>query len=713
VKRIVILVSGRGSNMEAIVRACAEQGWPAQVVAVLANRADAQAWPLPPARGIATEVVEHRAFASREAFDEALAQAIDRHRPDLVVLAGFMRVLGAAFTARYAGRLLNIHPSLLPAFPGLHTHRRALQAGCKVAGATVHFVTAELDHGPIVMQSVVPVRPATTRRAWPRACSPPSTGSTLAPWAGSCATACASRTAACASSTARRSSCSLADARSVGIAQQIGFFGVFLASSSAFRFHSSTHWIPSPMHPGALLDLATALLKAVLRLDQPADRVVSAFFREHRTLGPRERHTLAETAYAVLRRRLLLQHLAQSGGGALERRLAILGWQGSARLPARRPHAGRAAAGWPRSRRWTAASCPSGCATTCPPGWPTPCASGWASRTSPPLAAALDEPAPLDLRVNALKARREEAQAALQAPGVESEPTPYSPWGLRVADKPALTRLAPFERGEVEVQDEGSQLLALLTGARARRDGGGLLRRRRRQDAGAGRHDAQHRAPVRLRHLRPPAGRAQAAPGAQRPVQRAPGARSRTSATTASSRLDGKIDRVLVDAPCSGLGTLRRNPDLKWRQSPESVRELQAQQRSILAQAARLLRPGGRLVYATCSLLREENEEVAAAFSRGPRGASSSRWPAGRPAGARRGWSAPPRLDDAGCLRLWPHRHHTDGFFAAGLAPARLSAGAFGFRASGRPGVLPARLDAASSLRVFAASPSPGAAYNR
>lgn len=158
-KRIVILVSGRGSNMEAIVRACAEQGWPAQVVAVLANRADAQGLSFAAARGIATEVVEHRAFASREAFDEALAQAIDRHRPDLVVLAGFMRVLGAAFTARYAGRLLNIHPSLLPAFAGLHTHRRALQAGCQVAGATVHFVTAELDHGPIVMQSVVPVRP--------------------------------------------------------------------------------------------------------------------------------------------------------------------------------------------------------------------------------------------------------------------------------------------------------------------------------------------------------------------------------------------------------------------------------------------------------------------------------------------------------------------------------------------------------------------------
>jgi phosphoribosylglycinamide formyltransferase-1 len=156
-QRIVILISGRGSNMEALVTACAAEGWPARVVAVLSNRPDAGGLAFAAARGIPTAVVDHRSFPAREAFDAALAAAIDAHAPDLVVLAGFMRVLGAAFVARYDGRLLNIHPSLLPAFPGLHTHRRALQAGCAVAGATVHFVTAELDHGPIVMQSVVPV----------------------------------------------------------------------------------------------------------------------------------------------------------------------------------------------------------------------------------------------------------------------------------------------------------------------------------------------------------------------------------------------------------------------------------------------------------------------------------------------------------------------------------------------------------------------------
>ncbi len=159
-QRIVILISGRGSNMEAIVQRCAEQGWPARVVAVLANRPQAGGLAWAAAQGIATQVVDHKAHTSREAFDDALAAAIDAHRPDLVVLAGFMRVLGAGFVQRYAGRLLNIHPSLLPAFPGLHTHHRALQAGCKAVGATVHFVTPELDHGPIVMQSVVPVRPS-------------------------------------------------------------------------------------------------------------------------------------------------------------------------------------------------------------------------------------------------------------------------------------------------------------------------------------------------------------------------------------------------------------------------------------------------------------------------------------------------------------------------------------------------------------------------
>ena len=156
-QRILILVSGRGSNAQAIVHACSAEGWPAQVVAVVANRPGAAALDFAAQQGITTAVVDHTLFPSREAFDAELARVIDGFAPDLVLLAGFMRILTDGFVARYAGRLLNIHPSLLPAFAGLHTHRRAIEAGCKLAGATVHFVTPTLDHGPIVAQAAVPV----------------------------------------------------------------------------------------------------------------------------------------------------------------------------------------------------------------------------------------------------------------------------------------------------------------------------------------------------------------------------------------------------------------------------------------------------------------------------------------------------------------------------------------------------------------------------
>ena len=158
-KRIVVLISGQGSNLDAIVRASEAQDWPGRVVAVISNRAEARGLQSAQAQGIATEVLDHKAFADRTAFDAALAGTIDRHAPDLVVLAGFMRILTPEFVGRYEGRMLNVHPSLLPSFTGLHTHRRAIEEGCKVAGATVHFVSAELDHGPIVAQAVVPVLP--------------------------------------------------------------------------------------------------------------------------------------------------------------------------------------------------------------------------------------------------------------------------------------------------------------------------------------------------------------------------------------------------------------------------------------------------------------------------------------------------------------------------------------------------------------------------
>jgi len=165
-KSIVILISGAGSNMAAIVRACERERWAerlnARVAAVISNRPGAKGLDFAREQGIAAAVVDHKAFDGREAFDAALAAEIDRHDPALVVLAGFMRILTPGFVAHYAGRLINIHPSLLPAFPGLHTHQRAIDEGCKLAGATVHQVTAELDHGHILAQAAVPVLPGDT-----------------------------------------------------------------------------------------------------------------------------------------------------------------------------------------------------------------------------------------------------------------------------------------------------------------------------------------------------------------------------------------------------------------------------------------------------------------------------------------------------------------------------------------------------------------------
>lgn len=155
--RIVIVISGRGSNMEAMLRARASAQLPAEIVAVISNEPAAKGLATAQAQRINTAVVPHRAFADRTAFDAALAAEIDRHQPDFVVLAGFMRVLTEGFVARYSGRMINIHPSLLPSFPGLHTHRRALEAGVRVHGCTVHFVTPGLDSGPIIVQAAVPV----------------------------------------------------------------------------------------------------------------------------------------------------------------------------------------------------------------------------------------------------------------------------------------------------------------------------------------------------------------------------------------------------------------------------------------------------------------------------------------------------------------------------------------------------------------------------
>ncbi len=418
------------------------------------------------------------------------------------------------------------------------------------------------------------------------------------------------------------------------------------------------------MHPNALLDLCTELLRSVLRFDAPADGLVSMFFRRHKGLGARERHTLAETTYTVLRQRLALQHLAQSGHGPLERRLAILGWQGNAGFL-------RGALNEPE-QAWLAeveridrSTLPEKLRHNLPDWLANPLREALGDGPEGgfwPLVQALAEPAPLDLRVNVLKTKREDAQQVLADAGITAEPTPYSPWGLRVQGKPALNALPLYTDGGIEVQDEGSQLLALITDPKRGEmvvdfcaGAGGKTLALGAAMRNTGRLYAFDVSGHRLDALKPRMARSGLSN--VHPAQIAHERDERVK------RLAGKIDRVLVDAPCSGLGTLRRNPDLKWRQSPQALAELQAKQLAILSSAARLLKPGGRLVYATCSLLAQENEAVAEAF-----GAEHARefepLPAQQALEAAR-VSAAAELVSGPYLRLWPHRHRTDGFFAA------------------------------------------------
>jgi 16S rRNA (cytosine967-C5)-methyltransferase len=421
------------------------------------------------------------------------------------------------------------------------------------------------------------------------------------------------------------------------------------------------------MHPAALLDQATALLRAVLKFDQPADGLISAHFRQHKALGARERHTLAETTYAVLRRRLLFQHLAQSGRGPLERRLAVLAWQGTPSF--------LEAALAPEERAWRSevlavdtATLPEKLRHNLPDWLAGALKAELGETTLAPLAEALLQPAPLDLRVNTLKARREDLLPLLAAAGIEAAPTPHSPWGLRVEGKPALQKLELFTGGTVEVQDEGSQLLALLTEARRGEmvvdfcaGAGGKTLALGAMMRNTGRLYALDVSGHRLAALKPRLARSGLAN--VHPIQIAHERDERIR------RLAGKIDRVLVDAPCSGLGTLRRNPDLKWRQSPASVAELNAKQGQILAAAAALLKPGGRLVYATCSLLASENEGIAQGFD-AVRGTADGRHFEPLPVARlladlglqSEGASFGP---DGRWLRLLPHTSGSDGFFAA------------------------------------------------
>ena len=420
------------------------------------------------------------------------------------------------------------------------------------------------------------------------------------------------------------------------------------------------------MHPKALLDACAELVRLTLQFNHPADAVVSRFFRDNRNLGPRERATLSETVFKVLRQKLLFEHMARSGSGAKERRLAILGFAG--------PRDFVKSALNDTEKKWLDM-----CDSIQPsdlmsqhihnlPDWLAQPLKEQLGDEFGALAESLQQSGSLDLRVNDLNEKRAEVQKELTTAGIVCEPTPYSPGGLRLQGKPSLAKVKAFERGAVEVQDEGSQLLALLLDAHRGEmvvdfcaGAGGKTLAIGAAMRNTGRLYAMDTSAHRLDALKPRLARS----GLSNihPVAIAHERDERIK------RLRGKMDRVLVDAPCTGLGTLRRNPDLKWRQTPDAVAELSIKQTAILASAARLLKPGGRLVYATCSLLPEENEQIAQAFSLAH--------PNFKPLPIKDllteldvDQAASLCTPDGLYLRLWPHRHATDGFFAAAWVAA-------------------------------------------
>lgn len=409
------------------------------------------------------------------------------------------------------------------------------------------------------------------------------------------------------------------------------------------------------------LDHSTRLLQEVFQWQGPADACVAQYGRHHRGLGSHDRALLADVVFAVLRYRLRWEALAKQAPWGKWEALALLGaqdhasdWAGELSsdqvawlLQARGP----VPADTPLDQRWNL------------PHWLIERLQAQGVGDMAALADALNQPAPVDVRVNVNQAKRDAVLRAMQAQGWDVTPTPFSPWGIRMAQRRSLASTEWFQRGDIEIQDEGSQLLAWLVGAKRSEvvadfcaGAGGKTLAIGAMMRGQGRLYAMDTSAHRLEALRPRMARS----GLQEVY-------SLAIADEKDARLkplQGKMNRVLVDAPCSGLGTLRRSPEIKWRTQSQDVEALAKQQASILESAAKLVRSGGRLVYATCSLLREENEAIAQGF--GETHKDFVALPMGD-------LLKPLVKDDAqrasmvseGGLRLWPHQHDTDGFYAA------------------------------------------------
>jgi len=423
--------------------------------------------------------------------------------------------------------------------------------------------------------------------------------------------------------------------------------------------------------PG-LVDALTAAVREVLRLERPADAVLSSFFRTHPKLGQHDRGFIAETVYALLRRKRLVElAVAETGLAQPDARALALAAAVRVRGLNLRELAGALRFGeaeWLEAVKGAARGPLTLGVESDLPDW-------LIARLAPALgegelvrlAGALNQPAPLDLRVNALKAERDRVAAQLAADGIAATPTPYSPVGLRLKDKPALNRHPLFTSGAIEVQDEGSQLVCYLlaprrgemvvdfcAGAGGKSLALGALMR------STGRVYAFDVSEKRLAQFRPRLARSG--------LSNVHPHRIGSERDSKVKRLSGKIDRVLVDAPCTGIGTLRRNPDLKWRQSEAALGELASKQAAILHAAAGLVKPGGRLLYVTCSILEEENGAIVADFlANHP---EFTLVPAGPALEASR-IALPPGTPDDAFLRLRPDVHGTDAFFGALMERAR------------------------------------------
>ena len=407
----------------------------------------------------------------------------------------------------------------------------------------------------------------------------------------------------------------------------------------------------------ALFAHAEAVLGQLLRFEYPADAVVSRYFREHRELGHADRAFVAETVFAVLRRGRSLEARCAGKLSDRNRLLAALGvtrgWSQRELAPVLKASEEEwlaAAKAMPESEFPPAVRCDL-------PDWLySALEAQFGAEEVEKLAQALNLPAPLDLRVNTVKTNREAVLERLVADDIAAIPGPLSPMAVRLREKPALAKHPLFLEGAFEVQDEGSQLLGYLMEPKrgemvvdfcAGAGGKTLLLGALMKNTG--RLYAFDVSDKRLANLKPRLARSG--------LSNVHPARIEHERDTKVKRLAGKVDRVLVDAPCSGLGTLRRNPDLKWRQSEDSVAELTLKQAAILDAAAKLVRPGGRVVYATCSLLTAENDAIIESFlARHP---EFTLTPASAVL-AKQGIAL-----DGDFLRLLPHRHNTDGFFAA------------------------------------------------